>query len=75
MVRNFELRDWSDWWPLFFYRFVDPQSRMGANLNYAERIREAHAEVLPTSWVIFHCPPKHDVKATTTGNVPGAGLN
>lgn len=45
-----------DFWPRFFYRFVDPDSRSGPNLNYAGRMREATAEILPSSWVVLHCP-------------------
>jgi hypothetical protein len=62
LLRGFTLRDWGDWWPLFFYRFVDPRSRMGDKLNYADRIRTARAEVLPTGWAIYHCPRRGDVK-------------
>jgi hypothetical protein len=56
LLRNYDVGDWSAWWPLFFYRFVDPEMRMGGKLNYADRIRSARAEVLDNSWVIFHCP-------------------
>lgn len=45
-----------DFWPRFFYRFVDPDSRSGPNLNYAGRMREATAEILPSSWVVLRCP-------------------
>src|SRR5205823_8985019 len=57
MLRGYALRNWGDWWPLFFYRFVDPEQRMGGNLNYAQRIQSARAEVRPTGWVIYYCPP------------------
>jgi hypothetical protein len=57
VLRGFKLRDWADWWPVFFYRFVDPQSRMGDRLNYASRIKSARAEVLPNAWVFYYCPP------------------
>jgi MFS family permease len=57
MLRGYPLRDWSDWWPLFFYRCVEPRSRMGDNLSYANRLRSATAEVLPSGWVLYHCPP------------------
>jgi hypothetical protein len=64
IIRGFALRDWGDWWPVFFYRFVDPDARRGENLNYAARIRTAPAEVLPNAWVVYHCPPRHSVAAT-----------
>jgi hypothetical protein len=57
LLRAYRLDDWSDWWPVFFYRFVDPEKRMHENLNYAERIRTARAEVLDCGWVVYHCPP------------------
>lgn len=44
------------WWQVFYYRFVDPQSRMGPNLNYVDRIRLAEATVLPSGWVVIRCP-------------------
>ena len=56
LVRGYAMRDWADWWPLFFYRFVDPRSRMGERLNYAGRIRLGTAEILSSSWVIYRCP-------------------
>jgi hypothetical protein len=57
LLRGYELRTWADWWPLFFYRFVGPEARMGNKLNYADRIKSARAEILPTAWVFYHCPP------------------
>jgi MFS family permease len=64
MVRSFPLRDWGDWWPVFFYRFVDPAARMGENLNYGQRIKTARAEVLPNAWVFYYCPPRPQLVGT-----------
>jgi hypothetical protein len=47
-----------EFWPAFFYRFVEPERRRGANLNYAERMREAEAWLLPSSWLLLHCPSR-----------------
>ncbi len=58
IFRGFELHDWSDWWPIFFLRFVDPLSRMGMKANYAERLRGARATVLPTTWTVYECPKR-----------------
>jgi hypothetical protein len=58
MFRGYTMEKFSDWWPIFFYRFVDPESRMGANLNFAERVRDAKATVLPAGWVIYHSPAR-----------------
>lgn len=48
----------ADFWPRFFYRFVDPESRSGAGLNYAGRMREAIAEILPSGWAVLTCPAR-----------------
>jgi len=57
LLRGFHLQDWSDWWPIFFYRFVNPERRMREQLNYADRIKSARTEVRPTAWAIYFCPP------------------
>ncbi|MCK6449096.1 MAG: glycosyltransferase family 39 protein [Planctomycetes bacterium] len=57
IFRGFELADWSEWWPIFFWRFVDPRSRMGANANIAPRLHGARATVLRSSWTVFECGP------------------
>jgi hypothetical protein len=46
-----------EFWPAFFYRFVGPEGRTGANLNYAERMRSASAQILPSSFIVLSCPP------------------
>lgn len=56
MFRGFTVRDWSDWWAVYFYRFVDPASRMGANLNYRGRVRNARASVLASGVTIYESP-------------------
>jgi hypothetical protein len=65
MLRCYTLRDWADWWPLFFYRFVAPERRMHERLNYADRLRTATADVRDTSWVLFTCPPLAKVSRLT----------
>ncbi|MCC6407959.1 MAG: glycosyltransferase family 39 protein [Planctomycetes bacterium] len=57
IFRGFELADWSEWWPIFFWRFVDPRSRMGAGANIAPRLIGARATVLASSWTVFECAP------------------
>ncbi len=50
----YTLGSWSDWWPIFFYRFVDPESRMGDRLNYAGRLGEATAYIdYSARWKVF----------------------
>lgn len=58
MFRGFTIRTSPDWWQTFQYRFVDPASRSGANVNYADRVRAAVAEALPRGrCMVYHCPP------------------
>jgi hypothetical protein len=42
----------------FYFRFVDPEARTGSLLNYAGRVREAQAVVLPLEWVLYRCPAR-----------------
>lgn len=44
-------------WQAFFYRFVDPVRRAD-DANYAARVRDARATVLPSGWVVYHSPPR-----------------
>jgi hypothetical protein len=57
MFKGYPLADYR-WWPVFYYRFVNPESRMGPHLNYADRIRNAEARVLPLDWVVIRCPAR-----------------
>jgi MFS family permease len=58
MFRGYEreVRNHLDWWPVYFYRFVNPPSRMHANLNYHERVSRGTAWVLPIGWRVFYSP-------------------
>jgi len=53
IFRGYSVPDFSYWWPIFFYRFVHPEERMGSHLNYAERARRCRAVVLSSAWVIY----------------------
>lgn len=57
VTRGFKIQDTADIWCVFFYRFVDPNSRCGPNLNFAGRLRTANAVVIGGSWVLYDCPP------------------
>jgi hypothetical protein len=58
MVHGSGISDYSDYWPMFFYRFVNPRERSGPKANFRARVQSADAEVLPVSgWVIYRCPP------------------
>jgi hypothetical protein len=55
MTRGYFLRDLSDWRDVYEYRFVEPESRGGANRNYLQRLKGATAYVLaPSGDVIYH---------------------
>lgn len=49
-----------EFWPVFFYRFVDPASRIGPGLNYAGRLAEAEARMLPSSWIVLRVPAREE---------------
>lgn len=56
IFRGFNVKNWDQWiWrTVFFYRFVDPLSRSGPNLNFAGQLRGSHADVLTDEgWVIY----------------------
>jgi hypothetical protein len=58
MFRGYEgeVRNHLDWWPVYFYRFVDPPSRMHENMNYRDRVSRGTAWVLPIGWRVFYSP-------------------
>lgn len=58
ILRGFEQESWADWWPVFFYRFVDPDARRGAQLNYAGLLPRATAHLAPDGrWALLVIPP------------------
>jgi hypothetical protein len=56
VFRGFQVRDWGGWWPVYFYRFVDPAARMGPHANYRDRLRSARAWVAGSGVTIYQCP-------------------
>jgi hypothetical protein len=56
IFRGYDIPDNSYFWQVFFYRFVGVPQRSGENLNYAQRIRNATATVLPGTYVIYRSP-------------------
>ncbi len=63
MFRGYTIRTSPDWWQTYKYRFVDPGSRSGANVNYADRVRLAVAVALPRGrCMVYHCPPLQGVE-------------
>jgi hypothetical protein len=63
IFRGFDLPDYSWWWQIFSYRFVDPLSRCGENLNYWPRMKNAELTVAPSLWVVYRSPG-HSVTST-----------
>jgi hypothetical protein len=56
--KGYQLPNSHFWWQIYYYRFVDPESRTGNQLNYADRVRDAEAHVLPREWVLYRCPAR-----------------
>ncbi|HLL88182.1 MAG TPA: hypothetical protein VK324_02660, partial [Tepidisphaeraceae bacterium] len=56
IFRGHEAHEMTDFWPTYFYRFVDPAARTGANANYAGRLRNATATLLSNGWLAYRSP-------------------
>ena len=54
--RGFDVQNYTDFWQVFFYRFVDPNSRRGPHLNYLNRFRIADTYV-NARWMVHVSPP------------------
>lgn len=61
VFRGHEAHDRRAFWQVFFYRFVGPAGRAGERANYARRLREADATVLPSGWVVHRAPARTPV--------------
>jgi hypothetical protein len=68
MFRGYPATDLARSWPVYFYRFVDPERRAGAHLNYRGRIRSARAVAVSSSWVVYHAdaPSRKRVSESVT---------
>ena len=51
LIRSFDLHRRADFWPIFFYRYVDPDSRRGGKLNYIARFRKSPIYIDPR-WIV-----------------------
>jgi hypothetical protein len=58
MFDGFRIDTFTEMWQVFFYRFVDPESRMGARLNYAARVPGASAKIQSGGWVVLRSPAR-----------------
>jgi hypothetical protein len=56
MVRGFVVTTYQQWWPVFFYRFVDPRSRVGDRANYADRFKSADVRLGFGRIAVYHVP-------------------
>ena len=57
MTSGYRVASWSDFMDVFYYRFVDPDSRRGSRRNYMGRLRGATAYILmPSRGVIYSSP-------------------
>jgi hypothetical protein len=63
IFRGYSLPDYSWWWQIFFYRYLDMNERAGDRLNYRGRIANARAVVLPSTYVIYVSPGNADSMA------------
>ena len=54
LMRGFKVRNYSDWWQVFCYRFSNPEQRSGPKVNYAERIRNARAVMIQEAGVVVY---------------------
>jgi len=48
----------NDLWLGFFYRFVDPENRIGPNLNILPRLRTANIELVPLAKAVIFTSPE-----------------
>jgi hypothetical protein len=57
MTTGYQLASWSDWIDVFFYRFVNPDSRRGSRRNFIGRLRGATAYILRPWGVVIYSSP------------------
>jgi hypothetical protein len=60
----------TDMWLPVFYRFVDPEKRLGDQVNYRDRVRGATAIVLPNGSIIFDARRHRDVPLVDSAKYP-----
>jgi hypothetical protein len=75
MLRGYSFDELSRWWPLFYYRFADPERRIAGGLGYGERLRGSCAVVLRSSWVAYEmpCRPGSRGASAATNALPWRG--
>lgn len=58
VLRGIPARNMNDVWMGFFYRFVEPEKRIGLALNILPRLRTGTAEAVPDGRVVIFYSPK-----------------
>lgn len=70
ILRAIRAGSFNDLWLGFFYRFVDPASRIGRNLNILPRLRDSQVIPIPEAeFLLFVSPPPLDLE-----DLPAKGL-
>jgi hypothetical protein len=54
---GFKVKNHSFAWNVFFYRFVDPESRHGSGANFAQRIKGSRAHILIRAGAVVYRAP------------------
>ncbi|MBL8210689.1 MAG: hypothetical protein JNK87_08255 [Bryobacterales bacterium] len=68
IFRGFAMGEWEEWWPVFFYRFVEPDARRGEHLNYLLRIHSADIRLFGGYWIGYVSPTPADSSKDDTRN-------
>jgi hypothetical protein len=53
LARGYNPHNWSDWIPVFQYRFSNPTARTGAGANYAGRLRGSDGALLSSGVIVY----------------------
>lgn len=57
VLRGVPAKNIKDVWMGFFYRFVNPEDRIGSNLNIMPRLKNSRVELLPEAGVVLYISP------------------
>jgi hypothetical protein len=66
VFKGIRWHDPAEQWLSFFYRFVDPESRLGVNANYHDRMQRAKVTLVPeAALAIYVSPPPTAITPST----------
>ena len=57
VFRDYYAGDYRDWWQIFFYMTVDPETRRLEHANYVDRLRNASLTLLPEAELLIYKSP------------------